>query len=44
MVSPLQRFALDILAGRAHVANNPYQFGRNYGGVQLGLDSTDFFL
>ncbi len=42
--SPLQRFALDILAGRAHVANNPYQFGRNYGGVQLGLESTDFFL
>ena len=42
--SPLQRFVLDILAGRAHVANNPYQFGRNYGGVQLGLESTDFFL
>lgn len=42
--SPLQRFALDILAGRAHVANNPYPFARNYGGVQLGLDSTDFFL
>ncbi len=42
--APLQRFVLDILAGRAHVANNPYQFGRNYGGVQLGLESTDFFL
>lgn len=42
--SPLQRFVLDILAGRAHVANNPYQFGKNYGGVQLGLESTDFFL
>lgn len=42
--SPLQRFVLDILAGRGHVANNPYQFGRNYGGVQLGLESTDFFL
>jgi len=42
--SPLQRFVLDILAGRAHVANNPYQFGRNFGGVQLGLESTDFFL
>lgn len=42
--SPLQRFMLDILAGRAHVANNPYQFGKNWGGVQLGLDNTDFFL
>ena len=42
--SPLQRHVLDILAGRAHVANNPYPFGRNYGGVQLGLESTDIFL
>ncbi|OUS26927.1 flavin-dependent monooxygenase [Gammaproteobacteria bacterium 45_16_T64] len=42
--SPLQRFTLDILAGRAHVANNPYQFGRNYGGVQLGLENGDIFL
>jgi 3-hydroxy-9,10-secoandrosta-1,3,5(10)-triene-9,17-dione monooxygenase len=42
--SPLQRFVLDILAGRAHVANNPYTFGKNYGGVQLGLNSTDVFL
>jgi len=42
--SPIQRFALDILAGRAHVANNLYTFGRNYGGVALGLDTKDFFL
>ncbi|OUR94958.1 flavin-dependent monooxygenase [Gammaproteobacteria bacterium 42_54_T18] len=42
--SPLQRFTLDILAGRAHVANNPYQFGHNYGGVQLGLENADIFL
>jgi 3-hydroxy-9,10-secoandrosta-1,3,5(10)-triene-9,17-dione monooxygenase len=42
--SPLQRFVLDILAGRAHVANNPYQFGKNYGGVQLGLENADIFL
>ena len=42
--SPLQRFVLDILAGRNHVANNPFKFGRNYGGVQLGLESSDFFL
>ncbi len=42
--SPLQRFTLDILAGRAHVANNPYQFGKNFGGVQLGLENADIFL
>ena len=42
--SPLQRFVLDILAGRAHVANNPYKFGMNYGAVQLGLESNDNFL
>ena len=42
--SPLQRFLLDILAGRAHVANNPYTFGQNFGGVQLGLESNDIFL
>jgi len=42
--SPLQRFTLDILAGRNHVANNPYKFGANYGGVQLGLENSDFFL
>jgi 3-hydroxy-9,10-secoandrosta-1,3,5(10)-triene-9,17-dione monooxygenase len=42
--SPLQRFTLDILAGRAHVANNLYAYGKNYGGVQLGLDNTDIFL
>jgi 3-hydroxy-9,10-secoandrosta-1,3,5(10)-triene-9,17-dione monooxygenase len=42
--SPLQRFTLDILAGRAHVANNPYAFGKNYGGVLLGLENTDIFL
>ena len=42
--STLQRIVLDILAGRAHVANNPYQFGRNFGAVQLGLENGDFFL
>lgn len=42
--SPLQRFVLDILAGRAHVANNHYKFGQNYGAVQLGLENTDVFL
>jgi len=42
--SPLQRFVLDILAGRAHVANNLYKYGNNLGAVQLGLENTDIFL
>lgn len=42
--SPLQRFVLDILAGRAHVANNPYAYGKNFGGIQLGLENSDIFL
>jgi 3-hydroxy-9,10-secoandrosta-1,3,5(10)-triene-9,17-dione monooxygenase len=42
--SRLQRSVLDILAGRAHVANNPYQFGKNFGAVQLGLENADHFL
>jgi len=42
--SDLQRYMLDILAGRAHVANNLYQFGKNYGAVQLGLENADTFL
>ncbi|PPE74175.1 flavin-dependent monooxygenase [Solimonas fluminis] len=41
---PLVRFFLDIHAARAHYANNPDIFGRNYGGVLLGRDNTDFFL
>jgi 3-hydroxy-9,10-secoandrosta-1,3,5(10)-triene-9,17-dione monooxygenase len=40
----LVRFFLDIHAARAHYANNPDIFGRNYGGVLLGRDNTDFFL
>lgn len=42
--SPLLRFFLDIHAARAHHANNPEKPGRNYGGVQLGLKTTDYFL
>lgn len=41
---PLNRAWLDINAGRTHVANNPYKFGRNLGGVMMGADNTDFFL
>ncbi|HVT34512.1 MAG TPA: flavin-dependent monooxygenase [Nevskiaceae bacterium] len=41
---PLYRYMLDIYAARGHYANNPEQFGRNYGGVMLGRDNTDFFI
>jgi 3-hydroxy-9,10-secoandrosta-1,3,5(10)-triene-9,17-dione monooxygenase len=40
----LNRAWLDINAGRSHVANNPFKFGRNLGGTMLGLENTDFFL
>jgi 3-hydroxy-9,10-secoandrosta-1,3,5(10)-triene-9,17-dione monooxygenase len=42
--NPVQRFFVDIHAARVHYANNPDKFGRNYGGVLLGLGSTDFFI
>lgn len=41
---PLHRYLLDIYAARGHYANNPDQFGRNYGSVVLGRDNTDVFL
>jgi 3-hydroxy-9,10-secoandrosta-1,3,5(10)-triene-9,17-dione monooxygenase len=41
---PLNRAWLDINAGRTHVANNPFKFGRNLGGSLMGQDNTDFFL
>jgi 3-hydroxy-9,10-secoandrosta-1,3,5(10)-triene-9,17-dione monooxygenase len=41
---PVVRHFLDIHAARAHYANNPDIFGRNYGGVLLGKDNTDFFI
>lgn len=41
---PLHRYLLDIYAARGHYANNPDQFGRNYGAVLLGRDNTDVFL
>lgn len=42
--SPLLRYFLDIHAARAHYANNPDKPGRNFGGVQLKLKNTDFFI
>jgi len=41
---PLNRAWLDINAGRTHVANNPFKFGRNLGGTLMGGENTDFFL
>jgi 3-hydroxy-9,10-secoandrosta-1,3,5(10)-triene-9,17-dione monooxygenase len=42
--SPLLRYFLDVHAARAHYANNPDKPGRNFGAVQLGSKTTDFFL
>ncbi len=42
--SPLLRYFLDVHAARAHYANNPDKPGRNFGAVQLGMKTTDFFL
>jgi len=41
---PLNRAWLDINAGRTHVANNPFKFGRNLGGTLMGQENADFFL
>lgn len=41
---PLNRAWLDINAGRTHVANNPFKFGRNLGGNMMGGENSDFFL
>ncbi len=40
----LLRSWLDVNAARAHYANNPDKPARNFGGVQLELKNTDFFL
>ncbi len=42
--SPILRYFLDVHAARAHYANNPDKPGRNFGGTQLTLKNTDFFL
>jgi 3-hydroxy-9,10-secoandrosta-1,3,5(10)-triene-9,17-dione monooxygenase len=41
---PLLRFFLDVHAARAHYANNPDKPAKNWGGVQLGLKNTDYFV
>ena len=40
----MQQILLDIRTSRAHIANNPTNFARNYGAFQMGADNTDFFI
>lgn len=42
--SPMHRFFLDIHAARAHYANRPESAGTNFGRVQLGMRTQDFFI
>ena len=42
--SPIQNIWHDIHIARAHVANNPVAFARNFGAMQLTGESTDFFV
>lgn len=42
--SPIQDIWHDIHIARAHVANNPIGFARNFGAMQLGAESTDVFV
>ena len=42
--SDIQQRFLDIHTARAHVANSPTNFSRNYGGLHLGADNADFFI
>ncbi|MCB9683230.1 MAG: acyl-CoA dehydrogenase family protein [Alphaproteobacteria bacterium] len=42
--SPMHRFFCDVHGARAHYANRPETSGRNFGRVQLGLRTSDYFL
>ena len=42
--SPMRRYFLDAHGARAHYANRPEASGRNFGGIQLGLPTKDFFI
>ena len=42
--SEIQQRFRDVHTARAHVANNPTGFARNFGGVSLGMENTDFFI
>lgn len=41
---PVNQYLMDLIAARAHYANNPDQFGRNHGRIILGQENTDVFL
>jgi 3-hydroxy-9,10-secoandrosta-1,3,5(10)-triene-9,17-dione monooxygenase len=38
----IQQAFLDIHTARAHVANNPYPYGRNLGAVRFGFENASF--
>lgn len=42
--SEIQQRFLDVHTARAHVANNPTGFARNYGAIGLGLENQDYFI
>lgn len=42
--SEIQQRFLDVHTARAHVANNPTGFARNFGAVELGLENKDVFI
>lgn len=42
--SPMHRYFCDVHGARAHYANRPEASGRNFGNVQLGGRTRDFFL
>lgn len=42
--SEIQQCFMDIHIARAHVANNPTSFSRNYGSMLLGVENKDFFV
>lgn len=42
--SEFQNLWLDVRMARAHVANNPVGFARNYANVLMGGENKDFFL
>ncbi len=42
--SAIQQRFMDIHTARAHVANNPTPFLRNFGAMTLGLDNGDVFI
>lgn len=42
--SPMHRYFVDVHGARAHYANRPDASGRNFGRVQLGMRTTDYFI